>query len=179
MRAQVELLKNHEAESSPGSLAEAQNGTRSAQAYSHGARSADEYDHIAAASQDAARVIASRPEADSYIHPDLRARPGQPSADIMMPIAPPTSRTPEPGPAGPSNQAIAPAPGPESPNSGDGDDMKKYRRELSQTKRAAQNRAAQVSHCPRMQAPICSLALRQADPMLFAQGALNSLEHVR
>lgn len=66
----------------------------------------------------------------------------------MMPIAPPSGHSPGPS-GGPSNAAIAPAPSGPVPPPGSVDDGqndgRKAKRELSQSKRAAQNRAAQVS----------------------------------
>lgn len=62
----------------------------------------------------------------------------------MMPIVPPSGHSPGAA-AGPSAAPIAPAPplsGPMDEMQGDG---RKAKRELSQSKRAAQNRAAQVS----------------------------------
>lgn len=62
----------------------------------------------------------------------------------MMPIAPPSGHSPG-APGGPAAAAIAPAPQQQQPTVNEGqNDGRKAKRELSQSKRAAQNRAAQV-----------------------------------
>lgn len=64
----------------------------------------------------------------------------------MMPMGPPPGHSPVATGPGPSAVPLAPAPpqqmAMDDPNSNDG---RKAKRELSQSKRAAQNRAAQVS----------------------------------
>jgi hypothetical protein len=109
-----------------------------------------DHHHHSPSSQDAARSLASKPDADSHIHPDLRAAAAAaaaaaashaeaPVAD-MLPIAPPPGHSP--GASGPSAGLVA-----QQPLSGGEDGAgngRKAKRELAQSKRAAQNRAAQV-----------------------------------
>ncbi|KAL3955542.1 hypothetical protein ACCO45_011105 [Purpureocillium lilacinum] len=138
LRAQLELLQNHDADSSGARDA------RAAPSHSPPARAANGYDELAAASHDAARAIAVKTEAESHIHPDLRAAPGHGApAPNMMPMAPPSGHSPGTSPAPPQNASIAPAPPVASPDQGSSADGRKAKRELSQSKRAAQNRAAQ------------------------------------
>ncbi|KND93115.1 putative transcription factor kapC [Tolypocladium ophioglossoides CBS 100239] len=141
LRAQLELLQNHDTDTSsaPGS-----SDTRAASSHSPSSRPANGYDLLAAASHDVARAIATKTEAEAHIHPDLRGPPshGAPTAN-MMPMAPPSGHSPGVAPASAPGASIAPA-SPTSPMDLDGSpDGRKAKRELSQSKRAAQNRAAQ------------------------------------
>ncbi|KAF5123783.1 putative transcription factor kapC [Metarhizium anisopliae] len=61
----------------------------------------------------------------------------------MMPMGPPSGHSPGGSPSGPPNASIAPAPSSSAPEPGAAGDGRKAKRELSQSKRAAQNRAAQ------------------------------------
>ncbi|POR38823.1 Putative transcription factor kapC [Tolypocladium paradoxum] len=142
LRAQLELLQSHDADTSsaPGSR-----DTRAASSHSPSSRPANGYDILATASHDAARAIATTTEAEAHIHPDLRGPPshGAPTPN-MMPMAPPSGHSPGSAPASVPSASIAPAPSPTSPMELDGSpDGRKAKRELSQSKRAAQNRAAQ------------------------------------
>lgn len=160
MRAQVELLRNppdgDPATSSADDARDARNSHPSPpQAPANG------YSPQAAASQDVARALSHhRPEAEAFIHPDLRATHGHAPTASMMPLAPPSAHSPgsstqsaspnpalQPNsPAQPQNANLAPAPPPPVPSGGDTspDGRSRPKRELSQSKRAAQNRAAQV-----------------------------------
>lgn len=118
------------------------------------------YDDLGAASQDARRAIASKTQPEAYIHPDLRAGPAPAPTANMMPIAPPAGHSPASS-SGPSNAALAPAPAPQSSaEDPTGEGRKVNKRELSQSKRAAQNRAAQVCHLP--YSPLVSTCFRSA-----------------
>ncbi|KFA67829.1 hypothetical protein S40285_06955 [Stachybotrys chlorohalonatus IBT 40285] len=140
LRAQLEILKKHDAGEPTTTTTTITTNLREPHGLSSPsplAPPANGYDHLSLAAQDAARALAIKSDADSHIHPDLRARPS------MMPLAPPPGHSPGQGPAGPSNPSLAPAP----PGPGQLDDLqndgRKAKRELSQSKRAAQNRAAQ------------------------------------
>ncbi|TWU76448.1 hypothetical protein ED733_007091 [Metarhizium rileyi] len=61
----------------------------------------------------------------------------------MMPIGPPSGHSPDDSSSGPPSTSIAPAPSSSAPEAGIASDGRKAKRELSQSKRAAQNRAAQ------------------------------------
>jgi hypothetical protein len=89
------------------------------------------------------------PQSEAYIHPELRSS-HEPSS--VTPVYPPVPSMIPPGPGVPQpNQTVAmsgpavvaPAVGPVE--TGEAADGRKAKRELSQSKRAAQNRAAQVS----------------------------------
>ncbi|KAI5463244.1 hypothetical protein BGZ63DRAFT_402576 [Mariannaea sp. PMI_226] len=146
LRAQLELLKNHDVQSASSSpSAPTGREQRIAPTQPAAARPANGYSSLPATTQDIARALASKFDADAHIHPELRARP------TMMPIAPPSGHSPGAS-AGPSVSAIAPAthaplvpPLHPAPNQQDlqSPDGRKAKRELSQSKRAAQNRAAQ------------------------------------
>ncbi|KAJ6444430.1 transmembrane protein [Purpureocillium lavendulum] len=155
LRAQLELLQNHDADPSAGRDA------RAAASHSPPARSANGYEELAAASHDAARAIAIKTEAESHIHPDLRAPPGHGApAHNMMPMAPPSGHSPGTSPAPPPNASIAPAPPVGSPDQGSSADGRKAKRELSQSKRAAQNRAAQRAFRQRKEGYIKKLEMQ-------------------
>lgn len=126
LRAQLEILQNHDSEHSASPAA-----SRSPHGY-------DERQFTP--SNDAGQPASTGVEA--HIHPDLREAQSQAqaqAAESMMQMGPPGSHSPNstgaPGPGAP----LAPAP-PSIP-----EDPRKPKRELSQSKRAAQNRAAQVS----------------------------------
>ncbi|KAH7145792.1 hypothetical protein B0J13DRAFT_327708 [Dactylonectria estremocensis] len=140
LREQLELLKNHDVTSS--SSTPPTRDPKPAHVQPVHARASNGYDPLTAASQDVARVLATKSEVEAHIHPDLRARPNHVPTASMMPIAPPSGHSPIPS-AGPSAAPLAPAP-PLSMQPDDGsNDGRKAKRELSQSKRAAQNRAAQ------------------------------------
>ncbi|RFU75220.1 transmembrane [Trichoderma arundinaceum] len=139
LRAQLELLQNHDSTSSsasPNPSARDHRGPPS--------RPPNGYDVLAPTSQDVARPVLAKLDAEAHIHPDLRASVGHAPAPNMMPMVPPTGHSP--GTAGPGPSAVPLAPAPpqqmlvDDNNPADG---RKAKRELSQSKRAAQNRAAQ------------------------------------
>ncbi|KAJ3501458.1 hypothetical protein NM208_g16932 [Fusarium decemcellulare] len=85
----------------------------------------------------------------------------------MMPIAPPSGHSP--GASGPSGAPIAPAP-PLPASSEEGpSDGRKAKRELSQSKRAAQNRAAQRAFRQRKEGYIKKLEQQVRDYMEMEQ----------
>ncbi|PNY29265.1 transcription factor kapC [Tolypocladium capitatum] len=133
LRAQLELLQNHDADTSS---APGPRDARAVPSRSPSSRPANGYDHLSAASHDVVRAVATKTEPEAHIHPDLRGPPshGAPTPN-MMPMAPPSGHSPASAPASAS---------PTSPMDIDGSpDGRKVKRELSQSKRAAQNRAAQ------------------------------------
>ncbi|KAJ6779875.1 hypothetical protein PWT90_00872 [Aphanocladium album] len=142
LRAQLELLQNHEAEQSPGSPS---SGTRDSRDAS--ARPSNGYDDLQFSSvQDtAARALgASKGEADSHIHPDLRAAHEQHSPTSSMMQLSHDHHGHSPVSAGGHQQGAPLAPAGGEPMAIDPTDGRKSnKRELSQSKRAAQNRAAQ------------------------------------
>lgn len=164
LQASLELLRSHAATSPTGE--DQSPSAHSGSAVSpHGG-----YSDIAAAASQAHRAVTDEQRGqgqvkeDDYIHPDLRAHatsmmpttPGNlaPAANMMptnvqIPTMPPSDPSP-PAPVS-EQQVLAPAPPTpvqqpaqpqddqeESPNN------RRGKRELSQSKRAAQNRAAQV-----------------------------------
>lgn len=141
MRAQLELLQNHDPESSSGPAASTARDPRSASS-----RLPNGYDALASSTQDVPRPAPGKLEPEAHIHPDLRGASGHAPTPTMMPMAPPAGHSPGPiAPAGPSVAPLAPAPPSISSQVDDLLDGRKAKRELSQSKRAAQNRAAQVS----------------------------------
>ncbi len=147
LRAQLELLQNHEAEQSPRSPS---SGTRDSRDAS--ARPSNGYDdlHFSSAQDTAARALATKSDADSHIHPDLRAAHEQHSPqDSMMQLSHQDHHSHSPVSAGGHQQGAALAPAGGDPMAVDPSDGRKTnKRELSQSKRAAQNRAAQVRRFP-------------------------------
>ncbi|TQV98843.1 hypothetical protein V2A60_007459 [Cordyceps javanica] len=142
LRAQLELLQNHEAEQSPGSPS---SGTRDSRDAS--ARPSNGYDdlHFSTVQDTAARALATKSDADSHIHPDLRAAHEQHSpTGSMMQLSHQDHHSHSPVSAGGHQQAAPLAPAGGDPMVLDAADGRKTnKRELSQSKRAAQNRAAQ------------------------------------
>ncbi|KAM3521079.1 hypothetical protein NHJ13051_006451 [Beauveria bassiana] len=146
LRAQLELLQNHEAEHSPASPS---SGTRDSRDAS--ARPSNGYDdlHFSSVQDTAARALATKSDADSHIHPDLRAAHEQHSpTDSMMQLSHQDHQSHSPvssGGGGGHQHGGAPlAPAGGEPMAIDPTDGRKTnKRELSQSKRAAQNRAAQ------------------------------------
>ncbi|KAM3515779.1 hypothetical protein MY11210_000550 [Beauveria gryllotalpidicola] len=145
LRAQLELLQNHEAEHSSASPS---SGTRDSRDTS--ARPSNGYDdlHFSSVQDTAARALATKSEADSHIHPDLRAAHEQHSpTDSIMQLSHQDHQSHSPVSAGGGGHQhggapLAPAGG--EPMAIDPTDGRKTnKRELSQSKRAAQNRAAQ------------------------------------
>ncbi|KAF9777495.1 hypothetical protein IL306_004406, partial [Fusarium sp. DS 682] len=139
LRAQLELLKSHDA---TGSSSPTRPGTRESRPLQPApARPSNGFDHLPSP-QEQHRVLAAKGEVEAHIHPDLRARANHAPTANMMPIVPPSGHSPGAS-AGPSTAPIAPAP--PAPLSADDHmgDGRKAKRELSQSKRAAQNRAAQ------------------------------------
>lgn len=89
------------------------------------------------------------PQGETHIHPELRSEP-PPTAPVYAPIPnmiPQGAGVPHPNQGVPMpNPPVAVAPAVGSTETGDtAADGRKAKRELSQSKRAAQNRAAQVS----------------------------------
>ncbi|KAI8723671.1 BZIP domain-containing protein [Fusarium sp. LHS14.1] len=165
LRAQLELLKNHDA-TSPSAPPGARD-LRNQPLQPAPARPSNGFDHLAAP-QDAVRAIAAKGEAEAHIHPELRARPNHAPTANMMPIVPPSGHSPGAA-AGPSAAPIAPAPpisGPLDEMQGDG---RKAKRELSQSKRAAQNRAAQRAFRQRKEGYIKKLEQQVRDYMEMEQ----------
>ena len=144
LRAQLELLQNHEAEQSPGSPSSGNRDSRDASA-----RPSNGYDdlHFSSAQDTAARALATKSDADSHIHPDLRAAHEQNSpTSSMMQLSHQDHHSHSPGSSGGHQQGAPLAPAGGDPMAIDPSDGRKTnKRELSQSKRAAQNRAAQVS----------------------------------
>lgn len=148
LRAQLELLQSHDAEQSPGSPS---SGTRDSRDAS--VRPSNGYDDLHFTAQDAA-ARALKTEAESHIHPDLRAAHEQqqqqqqqhqqhsPTTALMQLHQDHTHSPMQPG-AHQQGAPLAPAGDPMGLDPTDG--RKTNKRELSQSKRAAQNRAAQVS----------------------------------
>jgi hypothetical protein len=137
LRAQLELLQNHDADSSTAS---GSRDSRGAPSHSPPARTANGYEELAAASHEAARAL-GKAQTESHIHPDLRAAPGHPANMMSMG---PSGHSPDGSPSALPNASIAPAPSSSAPEAGATVEERKAKRELSQSKRAAQNRAAQV-----------------------------------
>ena len=160
LRAQVELLRSPPQGQPPSNSTD---DTREA-SHSHPPPSpgpSNGYDPQAASSQDPTRALSQRSEAEAFIHPELRAAHAHAPPANMMPLAPPSGHSP-----GSSNQSVSPnpalqpnpsaqtpnanlAPAPPQPTVPGGQDVSpdgrsRPKRELSQSKRAAQNRAAQV-----------------------------------
>lgn len=135
-----ELLQASGAEASANLAASPSRDPRTAQD-TVSDRPSNGYDQLSLASQEAINALTPKPEANSYIHPDLREHEEN---DTMMPLAPPAEQGPSPI-AGPAAAHIAPAPPGSLPMDDPTGDGRKAKRELSQSKRAAQNRAAQVS----------------------------------
>ncbi|PNH43949.1 hypothetical protein VD0004_g3599 [Verticillium dahliae] len=114
---------------------------------------------------------------EAHIHPDLRARTNfaPPATNMMASAMPPPAVSPGAPPAGPSTapppmQQIQPHPAPDvggDPMSiDDGSaDGRKAKRELSQSKRAAQNRAAQRAFRQRKEGYIKKLEQQVRDFM--------------
>ncbi|ESU16464.1 hypothetical protein FGSG_09832 [Fusarium graminearum PH-1] len=141
LRAQLELLKNHDATSSSSPTSPAPRDTRHQPLQPAPARPSNGFDH-SSNPQDQPRALAAKGEVEAHIHPDLRARANNAPTATMMPIVPPSGHSPGAS-AGPSNAPIASMPPPHMSPDDHGDGRSKAKRELSQSKRAAQNRAAQ------------------------------------
>ncbi|KAG6093405.1 hypothetical protein E4U30_004349 [Claviceps sp. LM220 group G6] len=141
LRAQLELLQNHDADAS-GSTASDLRDSRGTLSHSpppppqesHG------YQELAAASHEAASAM-SKAGGESHIHPDLRGAAEH--ATEMMALDPPADHSPSENHQEPAHAAVATdslSAGAQLAAIGE---SKKAKRELSQSKRAAQNRAAQ------------------------------------
>ncbi|KAF4974655.1 hypothetical protein FZEAL_8455 [Fusarium zealandicum] len=171
LRAQLELLKNHDATASSSSAPSGPRDPRNQPLQPAPARPSNGFDHLPAPPQEPTRVIGAKTEAEAHIHPDLRARTSlahhAPTAN-MMPIAPPSGHSPGAS-AGPSTAAIAPAPS-LSMHMDESSDGRKAKRELSQSKRAAQNRAAQRAFRQRKEGYIKKLEQQVRDYMEMEQG---------
>ncbi|KAL7921185.1 hypothetical protein ACQKWADRAFT_132758 [Trichoderma austrokoningii] len=137
LRAQLELLQDHDPATSSASNPSARDSRGPL------SRPPNGYD-VLAASHDVARPVLAKLDAEAHIHPDLRASIGHAPAPNMMPMGPPPGHSPITAGPGPSAVPLAPAPPPQMAMDGaDSNDGRKAKRELSQSKRAAQNRAAQ------------------------------------
>ncbi|KAM5368670.1 hypothetical protein ACJZ2D_009442 [Fusarium nematophilum] len=167
LRAQLELLKNHDVTSPSSSTPHGIRDHRNQPLQPAPARPSNGFDHLATVSQDATRAIGAKSEAEAHIHPDLRARPNHVPTATMMPIAPPSGHSPGAS-AGPSGAPIAPAP-PTAPMDEGPSDGRKAKRELSQSKRAAQNRAAQRAFRQRKEGYIKKLEQQVRDYMEMEQ----------
>ncbi|UKZ73726.1 hypothetical protein TrVFT333_001376 [Trichoderma virens FT-333] len=143
LRAQLELLQNHD---SAASSASPNPSARDPRAPS---RPPNGYDVLAP--QDVSRPHAKL-DAEAHIHPDLRASVGHAPAANMMPMVPPLAT---------ALQMTV-----DDSNPADG---RKAKRELSQSKRAAQNRAAQRAFRQRKEGYIKKLEQQVRD--------LADLEH--
>ncbi|KAK5998410.1 Putative transcription factor kapC [Cladobotryum mycophilum] len=142
LRAQLELLQKHDTDSSSVSAASSSRESRGP-----ASRPPNGFDVLASPAPDAPRLAPAKSEPEAHIHPDLRAPSGHAPIPNMMPMAPPPSgHSPGATVPGPSIAPLAPAPPPPSSialDDGNPIDGRKAKRELSQSKRAAQNRAAQ------------------------------------
>ncbi|KAG5983364.1 hypothetical protein E4U55_000102 [Claviceps digitariae] len=145
LRAQLELLQNHDADVSVAS--EPRDSRVFLSPSPPPSRAAHGYQELAVASHEAARAL-GKTGVEAHIHPDLRGAAEH--ASNMMSLDPPVvghspaeSPPVPPIPQGPSNVPVAPAPSSSAPDMSVVGESKKAKRELSQSKRAAQNRAAQ------------------------------------
>lgn len=139
MDSKLELLQASGAEGSPNLSASPSRDPRAAPD-TVSDRTSNGYEQLSLASQEAINALTPKTETNSYIHPDLREHEDH---DTMMPLAPPHDPT-SGVPGGPAATHIAPAPPGSLPLDDPTGDGRKAKRELSQSKRAAQNRAAQV-----------------------------------
>lgn len=135
-------------------------------------RPSNGYDQLSLASQEAINALTPKPGTNSYIHPDLREHEDD---DTMMSMAPPAEHSPDTS-AGPSATHIAPAPPGSLPLDDPSGDGRKAKRELSQSKRAAQNRAAQRAFRQRKEGYIKKLEQQVRDYTDMEQ-ALKSLQN--
>lgn len=140
MRAQLELLQNHDADTSTASDSRDSRGALSHSPPSP-SRAANGYQELAAASHEAARAL-GKPGVEALIHPDLRGATEH--ASNMMSLDAPAGHSPDDSPPGPPNASMGPIPSSSAHDIGAIGESRKAKRELSQSKRAAQNRAAQV-----------------------------------
>ncbi|KAG5915533.1 hypothetical protein E4U61_004522 [Claviceps capensis] len=141
LRAQLELLQNHDADASASTASDLRD---SRDTLSHSPPSPPQdshgYQELAAASHEAARAL-SKAGGESHIHPDLRGAAEH--APEMMALDPPADHSLGENHQEPAHAAVATnplSPGAQLAAIGE---SKKAKRELSQSKRAAQNRAAQ------------------------------------
>ncbi|KAM0282771.1 hypothetical protein ACHAQK_008757 [Fusarium lateritium] len=163
LRAQLELLKSHDA---TGSSSPTPPGTRDIRHHPlqpAPVRPSNGFDHLPSP-QDQNRPIAAKSEVEAHIHPDLRARAALAPTATMMPIVPPSGHSPGAS-AGPSSAPIAPAPPPSMSADDHLGEGRKAKRELSQSKRAAQNRAAQRAFRQRKEGYIKKLEQQVRDYM--------------
>ncbi len=104
------------------------------------------------------------PQNEAHLHPELRST-NEPSA--AAPVYPPIPTMIQPGPGQAMSGPLAPvAPAVGAVETEEGPDGRKAKRELSQSKRAAQNRAAQVSS----QNPLDSSLSLVTKPFRTAEG---------
>lgn len=143
LRAQLELLQNHEAEQSSASPTTGARDSRD-----DPARASNGYEDLHYSARDtAARALATKSEVESHIHPDLRAaHENSPTSPMMQLSHQDHGHSPVSAASHPSGSPLAPNADLNDPMAIDPTDGRKSnKRELSQSKRAAQNRAAQVS----------------------------------
>lgn len=162
LRAQLELLQNHDgdASASPGSR-----DSRGALAHSPSSQGANGYEDLAAVSHEAVRAL-GKTQVEAHIHPDLRGLSEQSPPD-MMSISPAPGHSPSTSPTALSSASMAPAPSSSAADVGAAVEGRKAKRELSQSKRAAQNRAAQVCNFHLASSP---QGMIEADLVLNAEG---------
>lgn len=177
LRAQLELLKSHDATGSSSPTSPAPRDTRHQPLQPAPARPSNGFDH-SPNPQDQPRAIAVKSEVESHIHPELRARANNAPTANMMPIVPPSGHSPGAS-AGPSTAPIAPAPPPHMSPDDHGEGRSKAKRELSQSKRAAQNRAAQRAFRQRKEGYIKKLEqqVRELNEMEQSFKSLQSDNH--
>ncbi|KAK2606115.1 hypothetical protein QQS21_003510 [Conoideocrella luteorostrata] len=137
LRAQLELLQNHDADTS---TVTGSRDSRGAISHSPSPRTANGYQELAAASHEAVRAL-NKTQPEAHIHPDLRGAAEH--ATNMMSLDPPSGHSPSASPTGHPHTMIAQAPHSSAPEASSIGEGRKAKRELSQSKRAAQNRAAQ------------------------------------
>ncbi|CAI4210582.1 unnamed protein product [Parascedosporium putredinis] len=189
LQASLELLRSHAASSPPGD-------NQSASAEAAAALSPHGYGDISAVANQQGRasvdpqVQAQQPKEEDYIHPDLRGPSSTiiPTANHLSPPATgiiPSSNLPLPplppvdvsSASIPDQQMLAPAPAPpvqvplgqpEEPKD-DAAGNRRGKRELSQSKRAAQNRAAQRAFRRRKEEYIKKLEERVGEVTRYEQ----------
>ncbi|OHE95204.1 bZIP transcription factor [Colletotrichum orchidophilum] len=168
LRAQLELLSKHTAPSSSDNATGPARGPRPQASHPSSASPAHGYSNGSTSPTDVLPpIVNNHADPEAHIHPDLRARITHAPAVNMMPagipaqpqqqIAPPVAA------AGPST--APPIHSPTEMDLDDGAEGRKAKRELSQSKRAAQNRAAQRAFRQRKEGYIKKLEQQVRDYM--------------
>ncbi|KAF9881906.1 bZIP transcription factor [Colletotrichum karsti] len=177
LHAQLELLSKHTTPNSSDNATAPSRGARSqapkpqsaspAHGYSNGSNSPPS--DVLPPIVNNENTTTTDPEA--HIHPDLRARNIHAPVVNMMPAgpAPPQQTAPPATTAGPSTAPPANLPAPTAMALDDGGAGSKAKRELSQSKRAAQNRAAQRAFRQRKEHYIKKLEQQVRDYMEMEQ----------